>query len=601
MKKTVIFLMLLIFASITACTDILNVSSQDCIDQTEIWTTEEYADKAVVGIYGVFYNSDLTEIAAGSAGGIMKQGIEALGFCTAYMNTCNLLTNQTPNASDSYISKEWKFGFEGVSRCNDVIANLYKAPLSEGKYKRLLAETKFLRAFFYYRLNELFQGVPIYLEPVTNDECTKTQSSADSVWQVCINDLTDVIDEPNVADNNLTSLYGRPSRGAAYALRGMIYLWQKKYKPALSDFENVEKCGYSLFNGSYKDQFTYANEKNTEMIFPLQYSDAVGYYDNIQKMVGGRDNLDSWDELQPSYEFVNSFQNADGSDFSWDDHFTGFSNMTAIVKEMFFLRDSLKSSTKSECKAFWADLDNRGASSLVKKRYLDVGNEARLKSCYDNRDPRLKQIVVTPYEPYNCQSDWVNDAKIMNNKQLRYPYLNRGTDNGDLWPDKRGSFYYLYRKYNEMTNEIIINREKCHNDYPLIRLTDIVLRRAECLIALGDLDGAIEQTNRIRVRAGMPALTNGGDGPNAVRDSADMMKRIRYESRIELCLEGVDFFNEVRWGTWNDAKFGGGYKNMWGAITNGNWYKNPDKWPWSCPTKEIQKNLNLKRRDGWSY
>ena len=598
MKK--IYLSGILSVLLFSCTDILDITSPDAISGSVMWTTEELADKGVLGIYGVFYNTDLNDIAAGSAGGINKQGIESLGFCTAYAGSCGILTSETPSASDAYVTKEWKFGYEGIHRCNDAIANLYKAPISESKYGRLMAECKFLRAFFYYRLNQLFQGVPVYLEPIENDECTRGQVSADSVWQVCINDLTDVIKEPNISDNTLNTLYGRPSKGAAYALRGMVYLWKKEYDLALSDFENVEKCGYSLFQGSYLDQFSYANEKNSEMIFPLQYSDAMGYYDNIQQMVGARDHHDSWTVLQPSCDFVNSFQNADGSPFDWADHFPGFNNLTGIQKEMYFLRDGLKSSTETAYKDFWNELDNRGANSLVKRLYLDSGNEDRLRACYENRDPRLKQIVITPYEPYDCYSIWANDAKVMKNKELRWPFLNRGADGGDMWPDKRNSFYYIYRKYNEMTNSIIDNRAKCHNDYPLIRLTDVVLRRAECLNALGDIDGAIEQTNRIRTRAGMPPLTNGGDGPNAVIDADDMLARIQYMSRIELCLEGVNFFNEVRWGTWMSKK-GTGFKNAWGEITNGNWKQNDAKWPWGAPATEVQKNPNLKKREGWAY
>ena len=54
----------------------------------------------------------------------------------------------SPSASDEFFANEWKAAYEGIYRCNDAIANLHKATMSEAKYKRLVAECKFLRAYF---------------------------------------------------------------------------------------------------------------------------------------------------------------------------------------------------------------------------------------------------------------------------------------------------------------------------------------------------------------------------------------------------------------------------------------------------------------------
>ncbi|MCI5580877.1 MAG: hypothetical protein MR387_06150 [Phocaeicola plebeius] len=45
------------------------------------------------------------------------------------------------------------------------------------KKARYMAEAKVLRAYFYYKLNIVYKGVPIYLEPVEASECYEGQSS----------------------------------------------------------------------------------------------------------------------------------------------------------------------------------------------------------------------------------------------------------------------------------------------------------------------------------------------------------------------------------------------------------------------------------------
>jgi hypothetical protein len=127
---------------------------------------------------------------------------------------------------------------------------------------------------------------------------------------------------------------------------------------------------------------------------------------------------------------------------------------------------------------------------------------------------------------------------------------------------------------------------------------------AETLNETGDLDGAITAINRIRTRAHMPPL-NSGSIATAVSSKEEMRERIRYESRVELCVEGVNYFEEVRWGTYKESKFQGdnvnGFKNWWGDIVNGKWYYQEYMYPWPMPTTETQMNPNLSQTPGWSY
>lgn len=603
MKK--IFIISSMFLMLASCTEILDVSPENQIASENMWTTEELADKGMLGLYYPFYATQTSSTQLSRDDGLNRQGIEAMGFSTDYYSNnypVQLLSLATKSAGDFQVKYEWKFCYTIIHSCNDAIANLSKAGLSESKYERYQCEARFLRAWAYNRLNMLYQGVPIYLEPINNEDCTLAQSSADEVWQVILDDLTYCINNQNFPNNTLTENYGRPSKGAAYALRGMVYMWTKEYQKACDDFKQVEACGYGLWEGEYADFFCYENEKNKEMIFPLQFDAESGYCDKILQMTGARDTYSGWTEIKPSADFVNYYKNADGSDFEWSkvEGLEDWDKLTVAQREIYFCRDGLEDLPSQK-----EQVVSRVGQDIYNKYYLNSGNEARIKKAYDNRDPRLKQTVVTPYDPVDCYEANSNSGNTMVGKQLRWPLVERGTNGGDFWLDKRMSAFYCYKKYVDFEKGHVVYRNRCHTDWPLIRFTDVLLQYAEALTQTDNISEAINLVNKVRTRAHMPSLTEGGTGPCAVSGKEDMLERVRYERRVELCVEAVNFFDEIRWGTYKETKFQGqninGGKSWWGELVEYNWYYTDNMWPWTAPLSETQMNPNLTKRSGWAY
>lgn len=582
-----------------ACVD-LDTLPYDSTSSETMWTSEEQADQGVAGIYNIFRSS--------TTGAECYTLFDGMGFVNTTFNGSALeYLRGTITSSNSVFADAWKQHFEGIHRANDAIANLSKASLGKEKYDRLMCEAKFLRAYFYYRLNALFKGVPIYKEPVEAEEMTRTQSTTDEVYQLCIDDLTECIENPNFPDNTLADNYGRASKGAAYALRGMVYMWKKEYANAIKDFEKVEGCGYGLWEGEWSEFFKRENEKDKEMIFPLQWDATSGYTCNIQKYVGGRSHYDGWTEAQPSADFVDSYLNADGSKFEWEQYLPGWNKLTVAQREVFFLRNGLSpDSSDSKVKTAYNEAVKRISESIMKTYYLPEGNEERIKKAYANRDPRLQKTVFTPYSTAICYSPYWNNGDE-HELTLRWPLFDNVGPYWDMWNDKRSTAFYMYKKYNETRKGAYLDRDHCDTDFPLIRFTDVVLLLAEAYNENGQLDEAIAAFDRIRTRKGveMPPLTNGGSGANAVTGMDDMRERIQYERRVELCLEGVNYFDELRWGTLKKSKFNdgaeAGRKSWWGYI------ETSYRWPgdyittWPVPAKEAQMNTNLVKTEGWGY
>ncbi len=84
-------------------------------------------------------------------------------------------------------------------------------------------------AYYYYRLNAVFGGVPLYIGQTSAEDYKKERPTEEAVWRKIIDLLTDCINEPNLPNKYASGNndYGRITKGAAYALRGKTYMGQK--------------------------------------------------------------------------------------------------------------------------------------------------------------------------------------------------------------------------------------------------------------------------------------------------------------------------------------------------------------------------------------
>jgi hypothetical protein len=134
------------------------------------------------------------------------------------------------------------------------------------------------------------------------------------------------------------------------------------------------------------------------------------------------------------------------------------------------------------------------------------------------------------------------------------------------------------------------------------RLGEIYLNYAEAEAALGNSSEALNYLNKIRARAGVPAVNATG---------AALTDAIHHERRIELCFEGHRFFDIRRWGIADiGSKDGLGititptsaantsftYKVT--TIQKRTWV--PSFYYYPIPRKEIQINPNLKQNPNYN-
>lgn len=620
--------------STTACVD-LDTTPYSQATGGNMWSTENLVEMGVIGVYNSVKKPIYSTSMVGAGLWVGYYGLDVLGMSGSSRLGMNGLFTSGVKPGNSYFSNMWKWGYDGVHRANAAIANIPNADMDEIKKAKRLAEVKILRAFFYGRLNEIFGngglGVPLYLKPVAASEAYLPQSPESEVWDQIIADLTDAINEPSLPKNDIGG-EGRVSLGVAYALRGRAYLITKQYDKAIADYAMVETCGYSLFTGaganSYKMLFKEANEQCAEMIFSIQYIEesTKAYGSTLQKYVaafqqGATDSRGCWTDIRIAPAVVELYESVDPvtgdvSPFKWSDYIAEWNNLSVNDRKVFFLRDKKLDGTYIN-KAITDAVDGSNGlggtgvnaiSATAKALYLEEGNEARIKSAYANRDPRLAFNVVTPYSEFigvnsNSTAEGtyvyrfpvVNKAyfnEISSDATFRAGYKPSGSANA------QNELVYMHRKFVGEGLEFAY-RESNPIDEPIIRYADVLLQWAEALVEKNDLAGAQAKVKMVRDRVGIKT-------PNEpFADQASARNYVRDERRREFVGEGINFFDEMRWRTLKETKFDRKQVEQvyGGAVSTGGTYDwVGDHWyTWPVPKTEIEMNPDMKKTPGWSY
>ena len=610
MKKV---LLIFTFAAVSfASCQSLDLESTYQVGSSNVWNKATLARQAVNGVYNELY----VRASASDSENNWKVMNEA--YSSVMDTDKNWYHNQkvcygdgTP--SSSVFSNMYKYYYTFIFRANDIISHIDKVPDMTAEEKgRLKAEAKFFRAFGYFNLNVLYRGVPLYLEYIENaTNATRPRSSEQDVWNAVIQDLTDCVEEKNLPDRYTagSSDYGRVSRAVALAYRGQAYQFlaargegdkAQYWQLALDDFEALEPMGFALYKGAGNDSFKQllkpANEQCDEIIFSIRMTQKDGMGNNRAVLFGNRCTgvtSGAWNNYLPNPAFVESFENADGSKFNWEDYCPGWNDMTPEQRSVFFLRNEMSTGEIANMTAYGADMS----------KYEPHKNENRIKAAYDNRDPRLKMSVITPYSEY-----YGGISGVPYTFTLRCPYRSDGASSRDIRTDTNSMFYYLWRKYVPEGIENTI-RWVYEEDLILCRYAEILLRRAECLNELNRTDEAVEMVNAVRSRA-KHILLNTNEFTQ-VKGQEDMRERIRNEFYWELAGEDSMYYNELRWGTWLDKKFRdhssgqngemntNGLMQIWGTKTY-TWYSLGDYvQTWPIPAKEREMNPSLVQNEGW--
>lgn len=455
-----------------------------------------------------------------------------------------IITSGQADAALGRFAAEWRSCYEGIKTCHTFLENVDRVPnMNETLKNRMKAETRFIRAFLYFRLYSHYGDVPLFDYNLTLQEAnTITRSPKQDVIDFVIKELNEVatILPTNVEYSDIEN--GRITQGAAMTLLARTYLYENDWTNVASITEKImngEYGQYSLFS-SYEGLFLPENEYNDEVILDLGYTLNLRtwseYYDAIPLTVGGRVN-----HFAPTQELVNDYLMKNGKGIN--ESGSGY------------------------------DEDNP----------------------YVNRDPRFESTIV--YHGYKWEKEDGTTSTIYikpgSSAEAGATNLDEYSGPGQ---NSTSTGYYI-RKYFDPEAPAGI---EAGLNLIVMRYADVLLMYAEAKNELGQMNEAVwNKTIRpIRQRAGFT------DASALDFPSSNLQDIIRRERRVELVAEGLRIFDIRRWGT-IEALMNGNPHGAKFAANNTQYIKLDERkfrerdYLFAIPQSQIDINNNLTQNPGY--
>lgn len=541
--------------------------------------TPDGVEALLVGVYERMQNGNQSMFGAAMAsdwtysGGCSDDAYK--GTSAGDQSNFNLLERYEALPNNPYLENRWNACYDGVARANVCLEFLWAAqagptPLTDARAKQVEAEAKFLRAWFHFQANKIFEKIP-YIKSQTELGETLPQDvpNTDAGWDAIEADLQFAID--NLPETKYNNEAGRATKFAAMAYKAQAHMYQKEYPAAKALLDAIIASGKFSLAAEYNYNFDMTHENNVESIFELQCSTTAtgtcsvngsgcNFHQNGPASCGG------WGFYQPSRNLFDAFQ-----------------------------------------------VDPNGLPVLNPADRVHLATDMGLGSGVDFTptdhllDPRVDFIVA----------------------RRGVDFLGWGIHPGNDWIREQGNGgpmmtkIFMHKKEEQSLN---LNGSGFYNgkNFRMMRYASILLWRAECAIEDNDLVMARDLVNQIRTRAknstpvmGLctstknlasnpvvdwtkpaanykiePYPTTAGTYPFDTKENA--LKAVQEETRLEFATQNHRYFDLRRWGilatTLNnyiadDVTF---RTFMVGAIFNAT---EDDYWPLPQSQMDLQKGV----------
>lgn len=399
----------------------------------------------------------------------------------------------------------WGHFYQGIARTNSLLDNMGRSAdiVPRETMERIEAEARFLRAFCYFYLVELFGGGPGFTLAVPDGVplLTSVPDPADAfigraTKQAVIDQINADLDFALANDRlPVEGDKGKATQGAARMLKARVALFNEDWTTAANEANAVIQSGtYSLFP-DYELLFKYDGVRSQEVILDYPLDRVIMTYETpvrigIRNRVAGENAFTAY---VPSQQLVDSYQCTDGL-------------------------------------------------HIDESPLYDPANP------FDNRDPRLDASIIRPQasfggfvfesHPDSVETTFVDAngvASRVTNEDATNPFRSRTG--------------YNWRKYLDSL-DFVINKRETEINPIYFRLAEAYLMYAEARIEANEIDQTVlDAINRVRARAYGTTLGDVANYPAVTTTGqAELRRAVRYERKVELTMEGVRWFDLKRWG-----------------------------------------------------
>jgi hypothetical protein len=471
------------------------------------------------------------------------------------------------------LDTKWYRLYVGISRCNEALRRINAISDAEYPNKKVrIAEMHFLRGHQYFILKTMFKNIPWIDETVVGEDVAKVSNVAlkdQELWDKIAAEFQDGV--TNLPENQ--SELGRPNKFTAAAYLAKVKLFQAyeqdetnsvksinttKLNEVITLTDQVINSGkYSLFS-DFGYNFLWDKDKNgTESVFAIQRS----IDDGTPKGRLDWGNMLNY-PMNPEYGCC------------------GFHNAS----------QNLVNSFKTD-----------GSNGLPLFDTFNNSNAVEGADFTDNTfDVRLDHTVAIPGHPYKYDPNFIYQKGWV-----------RAINTYGHFMSLKEVQHYQCACFAKVPPFMASSKNT-----DIIRFADVLLWKAEALIELGRQNEALPIINQIRERAinskamlkdntGAPTSNYFMDvykpGVNCTWDQSFARNAMRWERRLEFAMEGIRFFDLVRWGI--AAEYMNNYfaqeKLVHQYLKDGKFTKNKHEY-FPIPQKQIDFSNGLyKQNYGW--
>lgn len=450
-----------------------------------------------------------------------------------------------------------------IRQCNILMKNVKALPdqqFSQDEVNTMIAECRFLRAYYYALLINTYGPVPFNPEEITPTDFNLPdllvgQTPFDEIVSWIDKELDDV-SKILPASYPDARKYGRATSIMCKAVRARMLLFAAS--PLVNgntDYANHKtRDGKNLFSTTYDaNKWKIASDASKDLI---QSAEAVGHKLYVEYNAAGK--IDPFMSCQNLFLREADKGNTEvlfarpSSDYSaYDRHSApsgsggnGGLGVTQSLVDAFFTANGLPINATgsgyvengfSSEEGYWTT--NGGTKWKEVANHEGQVTLAGTYNMYCNREPRF-------YLAVNFNGQWYDKAE----KARKLEFFNGQKDNNNTHDAPQNG--YLVRKRTDPARDPVTG---FYTPRPgmVYRLGEVYLNYAEALNESdpGNVDILI-YLNKIRERAGVRTYTTAGTDANNIHvdnNQSKIREIIRMERRVELCTEGIRYDDLRRW------------------------------------------------------
>ncbi|MCK5774752.1 MAG: RagB/SusD family nutrient uptake outer membrane protein, partial [Bacteroidales bacterium] len=333
MKTKIIFSLLIVLFTMSCSEDILDVPNENAYNGDTFFTTPAAYEEAATAMYTPLLHEGMYardfyfifDLLGNDAGKNFPLQGSLLDFP---------LYTHSPNNGE--VTKLFNACYKITFRTNFVIDLMEKwetiIDTEIAQKQRIHGEALFLKSFANFLLVNLWGDVPLKRTLEDHEVLHDERTPKAEIWAAIEADLKEAINKLPVSYD--ADGYGRATQGAAIALLGKTYLFQKKYAEAATEFGKITggSFGYGLAD-SLDDLFV-NDVKTNETIFAIMHGEWQGWgVGNAYYMFGGQEKwggkashtgramefgFNDWNNVVVSDVLANSYtyQDESGADYT---------------------------------------------------------------------------------------------------------------------------------------------------------------------------------------------------------------------------------------------------------------------------------------------